>query len=47
VPLSATAERVLRDLRTAARYNEIASTVMRMLASASTELARIKASRRL
>jgi hypothetical protein len=34
-------------ITTAARYNEVASTVMRMLASASTELARIKASRRL
>jgi hypothetical protein len=30
-----------------ARYNEVASTVMRMLATASTELARIKARRRL
>jgi hypothetical protein len=30
-----------------ARYNEVASTVMRMLATASAELARIKASRRL
>ena len=27
-----------------ARYNEVANTVMRMLATASTELARIKAS---
>jgi hypothetical protein len=34
-------------ITTAARYNEVASTVMRMLATASTELARINASRRL
>jgi hypothetical protein len=30
-----------------ARYNEVASTAMRLLAEASTTLARIKASRRL
>jgi hypothetical protein len=30
-----------------ARYNEVASTVMKLLAEASTTLARIKASRRL
>ena len=31
---------------TPARYNEVASTAMRLLAEASTTLARIKASRR-
>jgi hypothetical protein len=34
-------------IATPARYNEVASTAMRLLAEASTALARIKASRRL
>jgi hypothetical protein len=34
-------------ITTPARYNEIASTAMRLLAEASTTLARIRASRRL
>jgi hypothetical protein len=34
-------------ITTPARYNEVASTAMRLLAEASTTLARIKASRRL
>jgi hypothetical protein len=34
-------------ITTPARYNEVASTAMRLLAEASTALARIKASRRL
>jgi hypothetical protein len=33
-------------ITTPARYNEVASTAMRLLAEASTTLARIKASRR-
>lgn len=34
-------------ITTAARYNEVASTAMKLLAEASTALARLKASRRL
>jgi hypothetical protein len=34
-------------ITTPARYNEVASTAMRLLAEASTMLARLKASRRL
>jgi hypothetical protein len=34
-------------ITTPARYNEVASTAMRLLAEASTMLARIKASKRL
>ena len=34
-------------ITTPARYNEVASTAMRLLAEASTTLARIKASKRL
>jgi hypothetical protein len=34
-------------ITTPARYNEVASTAMRLLADASTRLARIKASKRL
>jgi hypothetical protein len=34
-------------ITTPARYNEVASTAMRLLAEASTALARIRASKRL